>query len=180
MTTATDIASYINARANTPYMDNRKLQKLVYFSQAWALGWTGRPLIDATFEAWPDGPVDRPLWVNQRYYRIPPYAGQLDERQTEIVESVLAHYLSMSSAELVALSHEDVWSEARGNLPPTTPSREQLDNELLRKHYVRRAIAGDGPSWAPGNAKAKRADVVATARVISDRWKDGLDLLAAK
>jgi len=179
MTTATDVASYINSRPNL-LMDNRKLQKLVYFSHAWALGWTGRPLVASTFEAWPDGPVNRALWVCQRHTFVPAYEGQLSDEQVEIVDAVLAYYITMSSAELVEISHEGVWGAARGDLPTKSPSQNELDNEMLRDHYVRLAVAGKGPRWVPAVKQANATGVVDTARVISARWKDGLDLLATK
>lgn len=180
MTTATDVASYINAQGMAPYMDNRKLQKLVYFSQAWALGWTGRPIFDSRFEAWPDGPVNRDLWVSQRYSVVPSYEGQLDDRQAEIVDAVLAHYAAMSSADLVDLSHEEVWTDARGELPASAPSQRPLDDQKLRNYYVRCAISGEGPRWVSSRTESDPAEVIETARQISARWKDGLDLLATK
>jgi uncharacterized phage-associated protein len=39
-----------------------KLQKLVYYSEAWHLAYFERPLIPEDFEAWVHGPVVRSLW----------------------------------------------------------------------------------------------------------------------
>ena len=38
-------------------MTNLRLQKLLYFAQGWHLARFGRPLFDASIEAWPYGPV---------------------------------------------------------------------------------------------------------------------------
>lgn len=38
-----------------------KLQKLVYYAQAWFFAFYGAPLFTSTFEAWIHGPVSREL-----------------------------------------------------------------------------------------------------------------------
>jgi uncharacterized phage-associated protein len=179
MTTAIDVASYISAHENT-WLDNRSLQKLVYFSQGWTLGWTGRPLFDGDFEAWPDGPVDRPLWVCQRYSFVPKYEGQLTSEQSEIVNAVLDHYRGRQSRELVDLSHEAVWEEARSGLPAQASSRNRLDPSTMRRYYVTQAIAGEGPSRAPSADVVPADSAAIVANDVIARWKEGLDLLATR
>jgi uncharacterized phage-associated protein len=39
-----------------------KLQKLVYYAQAWALVWDDEPIFDEEIEAWANGPVVRGLY----------------------------------------------------------------------------------------------------------------------
>jgi uncharacterized phage-associated protein len=39
-----------------------KLQKLVYYSQAWHAVWTDKELFENRIEAWKDGPVCPDLW----------------------------------------------------------------------------------------------------------------------
>jgi len=180
MTTATDIASYVQFRHGNRYPDNRRLQKLVYFSQAWSLGWTGKPLFDEAFEAWPDGPVERELWVCQRYSSVPRYEGQLSDDQVEIIEAVLAEYWGCTTPELVDLSHEDVWTEARHGLPPTGRSNTRLSSQSMRRHYIGLALSGKGPKRPARGTSASEASVRDTARNLASRWKDGLDLLASK
>ena len=38
-------------------MSTMKLQKLCYYSQAWALVWDDAPLFNEDFQAWANGPV---------------------------------------------------------------------------------------------------------------------------
>ena len=45
-----DVAGYILSKKRK--LTTKQLQKLVYFCQAWSLGWTGKPLFDARFEDW--------------------------------------------------------------------------------------------------------------------------------
>jgi uncharacterized phage-associated protein len=55
MATARDVAQYIVERLGTT--SAIKLEKLVYYCQAWCLVWTGKPLFLDTIEAWANGPV---------------------------------------------------------------------------------------------------------------------------
>lgn len=58
---AENIAAYIEE--TTGISNEWKLQKLVYYANAWALVWTGRPLVSDGFEAWRDSPVSRSLYM---------------------------------------------------------------------------------------------------------------------
>ena len=55
MMTVLDVAAYILERQGS--MTTMKLQKLVYYCQAWSLVWDERPLFDESIEAWANGPV---------------------------------------------------------------------------------------------------------------------------
>jgi uncharacterized phage-associated protein len=55
MAKVSDVAEYILEKVGeTTAM---KLQKLVYYSQAWHLAWTEQPLFKDKIEAWCNGPV---------------------------------------------------------------------------------------------------------------------------
>ncbi|HBY79059.1 MAG TPA: hypothetical protein DEG47_19150, partial [Cyanobacteria bacterium UBA11148] len=55
MARAVDVAKYILTK--TGEMTAMKLQKLVYYSQAWSLVWDESPLFDEDIQAWANGPV---------------------------------------------------------------------------------------------------------------------------
>lgn len=178
MTTAMDVAAYIRAKHGSAIPSSRRLQKLLYFSQAWTLAWTGKPLFDSDFEAWPDGPVEREVWKNQRYYSIPAYSGQLVPAESEAIDAIVAVYWSCTDRELVDLSHEDVWREARGALPPQAAGRSNLKRESIRRHYLSLALRGQGPKRTTAGYAA--GTVQTTAVSVIERWREGLDLLATK
>lgn len=113
MTTAVDVAGYIKTTLRLPSYDSIRLQKLVYFVQAWHLAWTGRGIFDEPFEAWPNGPVVRSVFRDNRYAELPTDV-VLDEETKVIVDAVLDHYKSRDLDTLIALSHADApWLEAR-------------------------------------------------------------------
>jgi uncharacterized phage-associated protein len=55
MARAVDVARYILTK--TGEMTAMKLQKLVYYSQAWSLVWDESPLFEDDIQAWAYGPV---------------------------------------------------------------------------------------------------------------------------
>lgn len=57
---ALDVAKYILVKQGTS-MATMKLQKLVHYSQAWHVTWTGKPLFNDEIQAWANGPVTRNL-----------------------------------------------------------------------------------------------------------------------
>lgn len=62
-----DVADYFIWLANDSgsFISNLKLQKLVYYAQAWYLAIYGQSLFDEDFEAWVHGPIIPSLY--QKY-----------------------------------------------------------------------------------------------------------------
>lgn len=115
--TAIDVAAYIlDKLGNTPAM---KLQKLIYYSQAWSLVWDDKPLFQDRIEAWANGPVIRSLYKSLRgqytVTSIPDgHPDLLDDTQRETVDAILEFYGTKSSHWLSDLTHmESPWKEAR-------------------------------------------------------------------
>lgn len=55
-----DVAEFILRKFGS--MTAMKLQKLVYYCQAWSLVWDEKPLFPERIEAWANGPVVRELF----------------------------------------------------------------------------------------------------------------------
>ena len=58
---AIDVADYILAKKGT--MSAMKLQKLVYYAQAWHLVWEDKELFPEEIQAWANGPVVPSLYT---------------------------------------------------------------------------------------------------------------------
>jgi len=135
-----DVASYILQRQGQ--MTTWKLQKLVYYSQAWNLVWTDEPLFADDIEAWANGPVVRSLYnMHRGWYSI----GQLpvgnpdrltvDERAT--IDAVLAEYGGLTGLQLSHLSHsERPWEEAREGLGPTDYGNRVISLATMSAFYT--------------------------------------------
>lgn len=103
-------------------MTSMKLQKLVYYAQAWSLVWDERPLFPERIEAWANGPVVPELFrAHQGEYTVShePNGDRkaLTEDERETVDAVLKTYGDKPANWLSALTHrEDPWVEARSGL----------------------------------------------------------------
>src|SRR5271163_3906289 len=113
-----DVADYILHRLGK--MSAMKLQKLVYYSQAWSLAWTDRPLFKERIEAWARGPVVPALYQKHRgCFEVQKgfFGGdieKLDGDERDVIRKVLNYYGPRDPQWLSSLTHmEDPWRDAR-------------------------------------------------------------------
>ncbi|MCC4909098.1 Panacea domain-containing protein [Microbacterium sp. cx-59] len=179
--TVLDVAGYVKRAANVDHWDSMKLQKLVYYVQAWHLAWTGRPAFEGPFEAWPNGPVNREVYRVNRYVHAFP-ENDLPDELREIVDSVVEHYGSRDYRELVELTHlDEPWLEAREGLEPNDESQTQLRPGTMLDFYVSKAIQGfDVPQRVAHVHGADKASVSAAGALVKEQWREGLALLASR
>ena len=139
-----DVAQYIINHFSTreQYITTIKLQKLVYYSQAWSLVWDDEPLFDEDFEAWINGPVVRCLFDELKGYYYCPQTikdaepNKLSDNQKETIDLVLGNYGELTSSQLVMLSHSEApWKDARGNLPPSYASNIPISKASIAEYY---------------------------------------------
>jgi uncharacterized phage-associated protein len=134
-----DVAAYI-LRERGP-MTALKLQKLVYYSQAWSLVWDERPLFDEQIEAWTYGPVVPALYDLHRgrleVSKLPRGdASALDFDEAETVDAVLAYYGSKPTWWLSDLTHmEDPWRDARKGCAEGERCSEPITHAALFEYY---------------------------------------------
>ncbi len=123
-------------------MTAMKLQKLVYYAQAWSLVWEDRPLFDERIEAWANGPVVPALYERHRgMFRVEHWPGgdpgKLTEDDKSTVEAVLNFYGDKSSQWLSDLTHSEApWRDARAALPPGAPSRNEITPAAMAEYYL--------------------------------------------
>lgn len=151
MATAQDVAAYILRRTGS--ISTWKLQKLVYYSQAWHLAWEEQPLFDDRIEAWANGPVVPALYRDHRGKftvrdgEIPGDGSGLADHERETVDIVLRDYGDKSGRLLSQLTHaEDPWRQARGELAPTASSNAEITPASMFEFYS--ALDADGDALA--------------------------------
>ncbi|MCY4459491.1 MAG: DUF4065 domain-containing protein [Albidovulum sp.] len=134
-----DVAACILKRQGP--MTTWKLQKLVYYCQAWSLVWDDDILFPEEIEAWANGPVVRELYDAHRgYYRISSLRNgrpeNLTETQRETVDAVLKFYGDKSPQWLSDLTHmEDPWQLARRGITDGKRGNEIIPKESLAEYY---------------------------------------------
>ena len=138
-----DVAKYIVDKVGE--IDVWKLQKLIYYCQAWSLAWDGSPLFDDIIEAWANGPVcptlrsrhedmyvvdkTTPIWHDAN-----PDALTSGERET--IDVVLRDYNEMPNYELRELTHlEEPWNKAREGVPLMEPCTNEITPVMMRLYY---------------------------------------------
>lgn len=137
---AVDVADYILSRLNS--MSAMKLQKLVYYSQAWSLAWTERPLFVEDIQAWANGPVVYSLYdlhrghfkVGRGFFKGEPSRLSIEQRDT--VRRVLNYYGDKDPQWLSNLTHlERPWRDAREGVPEGQPSCAVITKEAMLEYY---------------------------------------------
>jgi uncharacterized phage-associated protein len=119
---------------------NLKLQKLMYYSQAWNLAFTREPLFDEEIEAWIHGPVVPTIFRTYKGYRWSaidcPVHPTNSRRVLAHLASVLKSYGQYTATQLERLTHqEDPWRMARMGLEPDQPSRKVITKDAMRNYY---------------------------------------------
>ena len=139
MTRVYDVAAYILGRQGP--MTTWKLQKLVYYCQAWSLVWDDDILFPEEIEAWANGPVVRELYNSHRgKYRISSMRRGRPEifsqTQRETLDAVLVFYGDKSPQWLSDLTHmETPWQTARRGIPDSERGNTIIPKEILAEYY---------------------------------------------
>ena len=121
-------------------MSAMKLEKLVYYCQAWSLVWDEAPLFSERIEAWASGPVVPALYYRHRgQFQVASWDGNPDvltDSQNETIDSILKFYGTKSSQWLSDLTHsEDPWIEARTGLAPLERGNKEISIASMAEYY---------------------------------------------
>lgn len=148
MVSVFDVAQYILQTIGAP-ISTMKLQKLVYYCQAWHLAWENVPLFNEDFEAWANGPVCRELYSLHRGIFLlskkdfenilkenKKTISSLPKKAQETVDLVIKFYGEKEPAWLSACTHaERPWKEARGDTPLGQVSTNIISKDSMLEYY---------------------------------------------
>lgn len=145
MATVFGVAEYILEQVG--FVSTMKLQKLMYYSQAYSLVHYGKPLFGEDFEAWANGPVCPDLFrIHRGKFVVGP--GELSypesPRTTEVsveargaIDHVLKTLGSYSGRKLSGLTHcEKPWLEARAGVKEGERCNTVITKEAIRRYYA--------------------------------------------
>lgn len=140
MANVDDVAAAILERQGP--MSTWKLQKLVYYCQAWHLVWEDTPLFSDPIEAWANGPVVRSLYSQHRgFFSLSHWrygkSENLTAGESSTVDAVLKTYGHMSPADLSALTHREIpWILARTGLAEGERGNSRISLESMSEYYA--------------------------------------------
>lgn len=140
MATVYDVANYILS-ARGP-MTAMKLEKLIYYCQAWSLVWDDKPLFAEEIQAWANGPVVPVLYVRHRgSYQVDKdivggNASTLTNEEIDTIDHVLSFYGDKSSQWLSDLTHSEApWKDARSGLNPGERGNAVISHIAMAEYY---------------------------------------------
>lgn len=139
MASVKDVAAYILEKRGE--ITAMKLQKLVYYSQAWSFVWDEKPLFPERIEAWANGPVVPDLYEAHRgVFKLSELPcgnpSILDSLETETIDKVLEFYGDKSSQWLSDLTHKEYpWLNAREGLNPGERGSNVITHAAMAEYY---------------------------------------------
>jgi uncharacterized phage-associated protein len=145
------LSKYVLAKINGK-TNHLKLQKIIYYIQAWHLAIFNEPIIRDDFQAWLHGPVSRKIWNEYRDKSvlydnlsisktegrkiIKKVEEQLKPDQVEMINDVIHEYGSKSGYTLEALTHsEPPWKKAREGYGRADRCEEIIPKEEIKKYF---------------------------------------------
>ncbi|MFR9668996.1 MAG: type II toxin-antitoxin system antitoxin SocA domain-containing protein [Rikenellaceae bacterium] len=147
---STLLANYILERGGC--MSHLKLQKILFYVQAFHLAYFDSEIISDEFEAWVHGPVSRKIFNELRdksliYAELSMPDGlqilpsvELEERvtadQLELVNDVIDDYKDIDGGKLEAITHsEQPWIDARKGYAPCEKCSVIISKEAITSFY---------------------------------------------
>ena len=141
------VADYVIAFANEVWesLTHLKIQKLVYYAQAWYLANYGKPLFDEDFQAWVHWPVLRSLY--DEYSQAFPWAiiskdiskKHFEDEDSAILwflEEICTIYMPYGWYELELMTHKELpWIEARWDISASRNCENIISKETMRDYY---------------------------------------------
>lgn len=134
-----DVVKYILSKKRP--ITAMKLQKLVYYCQAWSLVWDGEKLFKEKIEAWANGPVVRELYNSHRglfkiFSMVKGNKNNLKDYQRETIDIVLDFYGNKTSQWLSDLTHMELpWREARRGIPNGERGDNEITSASMEEYY---------------------------------------------
>lgn len=136
-----DVAKYIlNYCKENEINDcsNKKLQKLLYYSQAWSLALRNKTLFRANIEAWIHGPVIKDIYHRYKSFGFAPIKEsfidfdktKFNDEDINLMDSVLSKYAKYDAEYLEMRTHiEGPWLDARKN------NLSVITNQSMQDYY---------------------------------------------
>lgn len=131
-------------------MSHLKLQKLVFYCDAYSLAYFGKELVTDNFEAWVHGPVCRRLYDTlkdkSKLYSDVGYSydgtdvdaefAKLSSDQQDLVKSILDQLSKWNSLELETATHQEMpWQKARMGYGEADKCNVVISKQDMKEFY---------------------------------------------
>ena len=143
---AKTIAKYFIGKGNVENkpVTNKKLQKLLYYSQAWYVVYKGKPLFKDEIEAWVHGPSVRDVYTKYKDHGFDPIKISIDKKEIapikgdikKLLDRIWEVYGKFDADYLELLTHkEEPWQEARKGLDNLEKSTNTINLSSMKRFY---------------------------------------------
>jgi len=140
------IAKYFIYKSNEGKLGitNKKLQKLLYYSQGWSLVLYGKPMFKEDLEAWVHGPAVREIYKEYKKYGFFRIKEKISDKEISkisakdktLLQDVWRVYGKYDANFLERLSHQEApWINARNGLEGYAISSNIISLEELNKYF---------------------------------------------
>lgn len=149
MTTADKVTDYLISKSikeGNP-LTNKRLQKLLYYVQAWHLAINKTPLFADKIEAWIHGPAIRSVYEKYKGFVASPInvvpnvevAKELGDTTTKFIDRIVSAYSKYDTATLEYMTHaESPWQVARKGLEANESSNNEITQDSMLAYYSER------------------------------------------
>lgn len=143
--TADRIAAYfiLKCQAYGDFISNLRLQKLLYYAQAWHLAIFDVPLFDDEFEAWENGPRIPSVYKQYEKYSTLPiqYPSHLsfpdfNKELNDFFEEFIDEYWQCSGWELMQMLYKETpWLEVRENIVNKDTNINLITKSAIKNYF---------------------------------------------
>jgi len=149
------VAEYFLDKANKKQkpITNKKLQKLVYYVQAWSMVLRKQPIFDEKIEAWVHGPAVKSVYDRYKTYGFSKISKVADtaainaipEEVKKLLDSIWSVYGELDAEYLEMLTHsEEPWRQARAGLESTENSENEITTDSMSSFYSKKLKQAKG------------------------------------
>jgi uncharacterized phage-associated protein len=144
-TDARTVAEYFiwkSQQADNP-VTNKKLQKLLYYAQAWSLAIRNELMFKQDIEAWVHGPAIREVYMEYKTFGFKPITLEIDPKDIALdndtkkfLDSVWNVYGNFDGDYLETLSHSEApWQDARRGMEEDESSDTVIEPEAMLSFF---------------------------------------------
>lgn len=148
------IAKYFQTKIDSDFgkvITQLKLQKLLYFAQAWYLAFNKKALFDDVFQAWAYGPVLSDVYTSYRTYGkecLPKeslsHIKNISMDETSFLDDIWNAYGIFDAGYLVDISHKDKpWIDVRGSRNKFERCSDSISTNEIKDYYSEIIISNE-------------------------------------
>ncbi len=131
-------------------LTNKKLQKLLYYSQAWSLVLFDKAMFNEPIQAWVHGPAIPRVYGVFKEFAMNDIEKDVDEdklsnistNEASLLEDIWKIYGKYDADYLEALTHsEEPWQHARHGVEKFEASKTEITHQSMKEFYGKRLKA---------------------------------------